>query len=112
MSIEITGTLKAIEPYVQISEKFGKAGAVFTMQNGQYENELYIEFHGKSADLIDTMEVGQEYTVGINLSSREWNGKYFTTAKGWKVTPAGATAPAPKAPPAPLPPASFDDLPF
>ena len=91
--MEVTGTLKHVEPYVQISEKFGKAGAVLTMQNGQYENDLYVEFHGKSADLLETMQIGQEYKVGINLASREWNGKYFTTAKGWKVTPVG-NAPA------------------
>lgn len=119
--MEITGILTMVEPYTQISEKFGKAAAVFTMQNGQYQNDLYVEFHNKSADLLDNMEIGQDYTVSINLASREWNGKYFTTVRAWKVVPASET-PAPKKAPAPAPVAKpqapaplvsdYDDLPF
>ncbi|MDE6267321.1 MAG: DUF3127 domain-containing protein [Muribaculaceae bacterium] len=40
-------------------------------------------------DRIDQMniQVGLLYTVEVNAESREYNGKWYTTLTGWKVTP-------------------------
>ena len=57
---------------------------------------------------------GQEVEVGFNISSREFNGKWYHNIDAWKITGATnaalqAAAPAPSIDEAP---AEDDDLPF
>lgn len=66
------------------------------------------------------LQVGATYAIGFDIESREWNGKYFTTAKAFRAYPVGTQqqapaqgqqqAPAPntmQAPPQPLNEAPF-----
>lgn len=79
-------------------------------------------------DRIDQypMAIGEEVTVSYDLESREYNGRWYTDVRAYKVekgAPAAAAAPAPQAPmgiPGNFPPAPADipaagateDLPF
>lgn len=77
-------------------------------------------------DRIDQypMTVGEEVTVSFDLESREFNGRWYTDVRAYKVDKTGAAAPAPSAPapgiPGDFPPAPADlpaagpaeDLPF
>jgi len=80
-------------------------------------------------DTIETfaLKEGEEVTVSIDIESREYNGKWYTNVKAWRVNRDAAAAPAPPADtsagdPANWPTASdqqagsssddFDDLPF
>ena len=42
--------------------------------------------------------VGADYTISFELSSREWNGKYFTEATAWRAVRADGNAPQANAP--------------
>jgi hypothetical protein len=74
------------------------------------------------SDKIDEFAIkkGESITVSIDLESREYNGRWYTDVKAWKVTRAGAGANdipynAPDMPNTPQPenPPSLDDeIPF
>ncbi|MCC5925178.1 MAG: DUF3127 domain-containing protein [Bacteroidetes bacterium] len=50
----------------------------------QYPKKVCMEIWG---DKIDDMmpKEGQEVTASINIESREWNGRWFTNVKAWKI---------------------------
>ena len=76
---------------------------------------------------LEKYQEGDKVKISFNLSSREYNGRWYTDVRAWRIEPAGAAQPAPQyaqsapaAPaPAPMPtaddmstPLSDDDLPF
>lgn len=51
---------------------------------------------GKVADsILNSFEEGDEVEVAWSLSSREWNGRWYTDASLYKVNQVGASDPAP-----------------
>lgn len=63
-------------------------------------------------DRIDQFGIQEEQTLNVSfdLESREYNGRWYTDVKAWKVTPAG-TDEAPAAAEEP-PPYGPNDVPF
>lgn len=47
------------------------------------------------------MKPGDAYTLSVNVESREFNNKWYTSLQAWKVTRKGAEAAAPAGSPAP-----------
>mgnify|MGYP005991723143 CR=1 FL=1 len=120
MSLEVKGTVTAVLDPLEGTSKAGKEWKKqsFVIDTGaQYNPLVCFEVFGedKIAELIEPISEGQEVTVSFNLSSREWEGKYFHNVQAWKVSPVGGSAPV--AAPAPAPsadvtPPGDDDLPF
>jgi hypothetical protein len=101
----------------------------------QYPRKICITLWGDRINDIAGMQVGKELiTVSVTIESREFNGRWYTDVRAWKIQRAGQTAQqsqaAPSAP-APAPASSpiasqspvedytntggdsaFDDLPF
>lgn len=83
--MNIQGTIKEIGT----TEEFGTNG--FTKRNlivdngEQYTDAFCVEFHKDKCSLLDNLSVGQSVNVSINLKSREYNGRYFTSLIGWKI---------------------------
>ena len=50
-----------------------------------YIKELAIELYGDKCDEVDNIMPGDNVKVWFNLSSREWNGRYFSSFKFWKI---------------------------
>lgn len=51
---------------------------------------------------LDKFSVGDQVNVAFNVSSREYNGRWYTDLRMWRISPAGSQAPsAPAAPVAP-----------
>jgi hypothetical protein len=86
-----------------------------------------IEFVQDKSDLLNTVAVGENVKVSINLGGREWvnpqgETKYFNSIKGWRIEKLQSEAPAAGMPPMPAaeafePATNFneeehDDLPF
>lgn len=73
--------------HLQENEKFRKQSAVFELPNGyQGKKEIIcIDFINKNVDIINTLTIGHTYDVSINLSSREYQGKYYHNVTAWKV---------------------------
>jgi hypothetical protein len=88
-----------------------------------------VTFFNKPDEVARLVE-GQEYVVSFDLESREYNGRWYTDVRAWRVqgkqqeaaatpdyvaTPAPAAAPMPTAEPAYAAQAAVepaDDLPF
>jgi hypothetical protein len=70
---------------------------------------------------LDSIKPGSQVTVGFDLESREYNGRWYTDVKAWKVAAGAGTTEGPSdfGSSAPPPPtfdngggAMDDDLPF
>ena len=59
----------------------------FIINNGSdYNPEVCCQVFGKEkVDALNDFQVGQELEVSINLSSREFNGKYYHNIDAWKI---------------------------
>jgi len=43
--------------------------------------------------MLNNFEEGQEVSVAFNISSREYNGKYYHNIDAWKIEPLGCRHP-------------------
>jgi hypothetical protein len=88
--MEITGIIKVIgDTNVFGSNSFKKRDLVITTIE-QYPNDIIIQFTQQRCDLLDSLQVGQNVKVYINIRGREWTNpqgeiKYFNTIEGWKI---------------------------
>ena len=95
---------------------WAKQEFVIEYKEGNYPASVCMNVWGedKVKDL-EKYQVGDVVKVSFNLSSREFNGKWYTDIRAWKMVPSGA-APAPQpaavAPAAPFSPTpTLDDMP-
>ena len=42
---------------------------------------------------LDKYQVGDKVRISFNLSSREFNGRWYTDVRAWRIEPAGVAAP-------------------
>jgi hypothetical protein len=85
--MEILGKLTKILPEETGTTKSGsewkKQIAIFDTGN-QYNPEVAISFSGEKIHrCLGRAEIGKEYTVSVNISSREYNGKFYHNINGW-----------------------------
>ena len=123
--MEILGKIKWIdETKTYGTNGFRKREVVVTTEE-QYPQHILIEFIQDKCELLNSYQVGQTVTIGINLRGREWvnpegETKYFNSIQGWRIEAQSNIAS--EMPPMP-PPESFqpaddeinevdDDLPF
>lgn len=102
--MEITGKIIAALPEVTGTSKAGntwkKREYVLETQE-TYPKKIFFDFFGDRADQFP-LTVGQEIKLSFDIDSREYNGRWFVSVRGWKAEPATAAAPAAAAPqPAP-----------
>lgn len=88
--MEIQGRIKQIFPSQMIGQNsFEKRDLVITTEE-QYPNDIIIQFTQQRCDLLDSLQLGQNVKVYINIRGREWTNpqgetKYFNTIEGWKI---------------------------
>ena len=105
--MEVRGTVKLkleLESGISKSEKVWKKQTVVVDTGAEYNPEIAVTAFGddKLKDL-DKLSVGDEVLIKCNVSSREYNGRYFHNIDGYwfvKTTPETAA------------PVESDDLPF
>ncbi len=51
---------------------------------GQYPKKVCLSLWGEKADEIKLSE-GDQITASINIESREYNGRWYTDVRAWKV---------------------------
>ena len=51
---------------------------------GKYPKKVCFNLYGDNIDKF-VLGIGQEVNVQFDIDSREWNGRWFTTVKAWKV---------------------------
>ena len=89
MSLSVKGTIKQKLEVEQGTSKAGKEwkSQSFVVNTGsQYNPDICFKLFGEDKiQLITNLNDGEEVEVAFNLSSREWNGKWFTSADAWKI---------------------------
>ncbi len=93
--MEVTGKVKVVGAEQQISPTFKKRELVVTTDE-QYPQSIMIEFVQDKSDLLNTVSVGEDVKVSINLGGREWvnpqgETKYFNSIKGWRIEKTATT---------------------
>lgn len=59
----------------------------------KYPKKVCISAWNELSDQVEKINVGSDLNVSFDVSSREYNGKWYTDVKAWKVTTQSA-APA------------------
>ena len=87
--MKITGKLVK---KLQVEAGTSKAGkswekqSILVEQSGtEYNKEVVISFFGDKVKSLRDIEEGSQVNVSINLSSREYNGKYYHNIDGWFI---------------------------
>ena len=105
--MEIKGKLvQKLERETGVSKtgKTWEKQSILVEQSGtDYNKEVVISFFGDKVQKLKDIEVGSDVSVSINLSSREFNGKYYHNIDGWFIAKLGQETVAP---------ANESDLPF
>lgn len=127
--MEVTGKIILALPEMSGTSKAGNAWKKreYVLETQEtYPRKIHFDFFGERADQFP-LNVGDVIKLSFDIESREYNGRWFTSIRGWKSEPATATAaypgapaaaaaafPEPSAPafPAASEPAPTDDLPF
>lgn len=110
---EMTGTSKAGNAWKK------REYVLETIEN--YPKKVHFDFFGERADLFP-LNVGDVIKLSFDIESREYNGRWYTSIRGFKAEPATGvpgTAPAaapaygaaPGAPAMPPSPAAFPQAP-
>jgi hypothetical protein len=102
MSLEVTGKIvQKLEPQSGVSAKGEWKKQDFILETTeQYPRQVCITMWGDKINEIAGIQAGETITVSIEIESREFNGRWYTSVRGWKLqrgsgTQNPATAPAP-----------------
>lgn len=116
--MELTGTVIALLPEVTGQGKNGswrKQEFILEIPS-QYPKKVCIALWGDKIDQAN-LKVNDSITASIDVESREYNSRWYTEVKAWKVDKAGGGSPSNQGG-SPLPPVTTfsedesDDLPF
>lgn len=123
--MQLTAKLIQLLPLQSGVSKNGewKKQDIIVETDGQYPKKVCISIWGNKAG-EDILQIGNVLDISFDVESREYNGRWYTDIKAWKVDLAMPMSGIPNAAPAysaeqmpPPPPVDFsqneaDDLPF
>lgn len=95
--MEVSGKIAQLLPLQQGTGKNGvwKKQEFILETSGEYPKKICFSLWGDKIDQSPLKE-GTAVKVSFDVESREYNGKWYTDAKAWKVEGSGgASAPAP-----------------
>jgi len=94
MSLQISGVISKVLPLEQGTTKAGsewqKQSFIVANKDGYEGKEQLFCFEVFGEEKVQNFnkfnKVGDAVTVDFNISTNEWQGKYFTSLQSWKVT--------------------------
>jgi ribosomal protein L21E len=84
--MEIKGSIFHLGEIEKVNDKFQKRVVVISVQDGQYEQKIPIEFTQAKCELLNSFRVGDTVSVAINIQGSEYKGKFYPRIQGWKIT--------------------------
>ena len=127
--MEFEGTVYRIMPVTKGTSARGdwqRQDVIFDYSDGgNFTRKMCVTFFNRPDDVAKLRE-GARYQVSVNIDAREYNGRWFTDIRAWRLQPVVEQEAAPQAAPAmpDLPPLAaeptyaaapaqeVDDLPF
>ena len=122
MALELEGRITQKLPVQQGTSARGawaKQDFIFEYQEGNFPASICMNVWG--ADKVKDLEkyqVGDKVKISFNLSSREYNGRWYTDVRAWRIEPVVAQPNMAAGQDMPMPPVedlpAFDDgdMPF
>jgi hypothetical protein len=86
--MEIQAILKQILKTESGTSKSGKdwqKQTIIIETADAYPKQIAVEVSEKALSRLQDYSIGQTITCSINIESREYNGKWFTSVKCWKI---------------------------
>lgn len=121
MAMELEGRIArklTVQTGTSARGAWSKQEFILEYQEGNFPSQVCMNVWGDDkVKELDRYQVGDKVKVSFNLSSREFNGRWYTDVRAWRIEPAAQTPPPPMEAPMPsvddLPaPISDEDLPF
>lgn len=119
--MQITAKLIHLLPLQKGAGKNGewKKQDIVVETDGQYPKKVCISIWGDKIE-ENKLKVGNTLTIDFDVESREYNGKWYTDVKAWKIELSGSAGAGPSDDFIPYsnetssmpPPSATDDLPF
>lgn len=121
--MELEGTLitkLAVQSGKSARGDWAKQEFVIEYQDGNFPTKVCFNVWGADkVKELDSLRLGEKIRVSFNISSREYNGKWYTDLRAWRITSSAAaggqaygTAPVSSEPlPSPAPALTADDMP-
>ena len=121
--MQITAKLVHVLPLQKGAGKNGewRKQDVVVETDGQYPKKICISIWGDKID-ESKLQIGNMLSIDFDVESREFNGKWYTDVKAWRVDLAGSSGVkggggdfaqySDPMPPSQSAPSSTDDLPF
>lgn len=109
MSLEVTGTLVKV---LAEQSGTGKNGTWVKQEfvietTEQYPKKICISAWGDKAAIVKNFNPGDQLKVAFNLESREYNERWYTDVRAWRIDAVSKSAPSPASD---VPPISDADL--
>jgi hypothetical protein len=85
--MDLSGKVTSLLPEVSGSSKSGNAWRkqeYIVETGGQYPKKVCVSIWGDKIDQFG-LKVGEQVTLGIDVESREYNGRWYTEVKAYKV---------------------------
>ncbi len=94
MALEITGKLlqKLAEQTGEGKNGVWKKQDFIIETNDQFPKKVCISAWGDKVNNLSQVNSGDEITVSFNVESREYNGKWYTDLKAWKIDGSGSNS--------------------
>jgi len=91
--MELTAKLIQLLPLQTGNGKNGawKKQDIIVETDGTYPKKVCISIWGDKIN-ESVLKIGSQLAISFDVESREFNGKWYTDVKAWKVVPAGAGA--------------------
>jgi Domain of unknown function (DUF3127) len=94
MALDLTGTLIKVLPEVTGAGKNGSwVKQEFVLETAdQYPKKVCLSLWGDKVNELKKYALGDNLTASINLESREYNERWYTEARAWRLELAGAAS--------------------
>lgn len=97
-SLELSGKVIQILPMEsgegRTGQQWKKQYFVIEYMDGNYPKKVCIMLWGDKTDILKSIQPGSDVKVSFNVESREYNGRWYTDIKAWRVESMGSGAAA------------------
>jgi len=111
MALEIEGRIARklnVQTGTSARGAWSKQEFIIEYQEGNFPSQICMNVWGDDkVRELEKYQVGDKVKVSFNLSSREFNGRWYTDVRAWRMEPAGQQAGGQSY----TPPPTIDDLP-
>jgi len=114
MSLEVSGKVFVVLPEQTGQGKNGpwvKQDFVIETEE-QFPKKACFSVWGDKVSELKNLKQGEQITVGFNIESREFNNKWYTDLRAWKISKSATTAKSSAKIPDDLPPIGENDIPM